>query len=125
MVYPNHALAGRGCVLLEEMVDQQRNVFATLAQSWHADRDNAEAIVKILAKRVFGHLPIEVPVGRGNHAHIDGNLAGTADRAHGALLQHAQQFDLHRERHLTDFVEKDRAAIGDLKQASLVLVGAR
>ena len=40
-----------------------------------------------------------------------------ADRPHLAFLQDAQQLYLHRRRHFTDFVEKDRALVRRFKQA--------
>jgi hypothetical protein len=36
-----------------------------------------------------------------------------------ALLQHAQELDLHRRRHLGDLVEEDGAAVGQLEQPGL------
>ena len=47
--------------------------------------------------------------------------ARVADRHDLALLQHAQQLGLHRERHLADLVEEDRAAGGGLEQAAVIL----
>ena len=40
-----------------------------------------------------------------------------ADRPHLAFLQHAQQLDLQRRRHLADLVEKHRAGVRGLKHA--------
>ncbi len=42
-----------------------------------------------------------------------------------ALLQHAQQLHLRGRRHLADFVEKERAAIGQLEAALAPIGGAR
>ena len=41
-----------------------------------------------------------------------------------AELQHAQQLRLHRQRQLADLVEEQRAAVGQLEQARLVVGGA-
>ena len=81
-------------------------------------------VVEIFAEQIFGDGFVEIAIGGGDHAHVDGNFAGAAHRTHGALLQHAQQFDLHGQRHLADFVEEDGAAVGDFEQAALVLVGS-
>ena len=43
-----------------------------------------------------------------------------ADRTHGFLLDDAQQFDLHVQRQIRDFIEKQRAAFGGLNQSLLV-----
>ena len=44
-----------------------------------------------------------------------------ADPEHLPLLEHAQQLDLDRERHLADLVEQHRAAVGGLEQPGLGL----
>ena len=59
----------------------------------------------------------EVAVGRGDDAHVDRAARVLADAADLALLQHAQQLDLHRRRHLADLVEEQRAAVRRLEQA--------
>ncbi len=46
--------------------------------------------------------------------------AVAADRPELALLQHAQQLDLQRHRHLGDLVKQQRSAVGHLHQAHLV-----
>ena len=47
----------------------------------------------------------------------NGHLVVAADRAHGPLLQRAQQLRLQRERQLADLVEEQRAAVGLHEQA--------
>src|SRR5208283_1242595 len=118
------ASAGGGRVFFQEMIGQQWDIFATLTQVRDADGNHTEAVVEILAEKIFGNGLIEVAVGGGDNAHIDRNLAGAADRAHGALLEDAKQFHLHGERHLADFVEEDGAAAGYFEQAAFVLRGA-
>ena len=39
----------------------------------------------------------------------------------GPVLQHPQQLDLHRQRHVVDVVEEDRAAVGELEAAGPIL----
>ena len=58
-------------------------------------------------------------------ADIERDLGLAADRSHRALLEHAQQLDLHLERHLADLVEKQRAAVGLDEQAGLVALRVR
>ena len=47
--------------------------------------------------------------------------AGAADRLHRLLLQHAQHLGLRLQAHVADFVEEDRAAVGDLELAPPVV----
>ncbi len=55
--------------------------------------------------------------------HLHRHLGGRADRAHGALLDRAQQLALHRQRQLADLVEQQGAAVRGLEEALAVLGG--
>ena len=52
-------------------------------------------------------------------------IRGRAERPDLALLQHAQQLGLQRERQLADLVEEDGAAVGLDEQAVAVRRGRR
>ena len=67
---------------------------------------------------------VQIAMRGANDAHIDVDRLVLADAANLAALQHAQQLGLHRFGQLADFVEKDRAAVGDFEQADAMLVGA-
>jgi hypothetical protein len=66
-----------------------------------------------------------VAVGRGEHAHVDGDLGCPADRADLLLLQDPQELDLQRRRELADLVEQDRPAVGLAKDAERLGSSAR
>ena len=72
-------------------------------------------VIQIFAKGIFGHLLVEIAVGGGDHAHVDGDFVGAADRPHTALLQHPQQLDLHGQRHFADLVKKDGSLVAPLR----------
>ena len=59
----------------------------------------------------------QVAIGGGDHARIDANGLRAAHALELLLLQHAQQLHLRLERQLADFVEEDRAAVGELEAA--------
>ena len=61
-------------------------------------------------------------MGRRNDAHIDLVRRTGAQRANFAVLQHPQQLDLQRQRQVADFVEQQRAAVGDVKQPRMVAI---
>ena len=54
------------------------------------------------------------------NAHVDSGLLLLADRAHGLLLDDAQQFHLHVQGQIRDFIEKQRPALGGLDQSLFV-----
>src|SRR5215468_3152125 len=50
-------------------------------------------------------------MGGDDHSHVHLHRAGSTDALHFTLFQHTQELRLHRERHIADFVEKERAAV--------------
>jgi len=120
-----HVAAELARVALQEVCGQERDVFAPLAQRRHAQREDLEPVVQVLAEASGLHFLLEVPI-RGRHdAHVHLARGGGADGANLAFLQHAQQLGLQRKRHLTHFVQEKRAAVGDLEQSLLLFGGAR
>ena len=97
---------------LEEVLREQEDVAGAGAQRRHRDRDDVDPVEQILAEPLLVDLGLEIAVGRGDHAGLERDLLVAADRADLALLQHAQQLDLHLDRHLADLVEEDRAGAG-------------
>ena len=104
-----------------EVPDQRRNVVAPIAQRRHANRDDAQAEVEILAERPLLDLLLEVLVRRRDDPHVDLDRARRAEPLDFAFLQHAQHLGLRLRAHVADFVEEDRAAIGLLELADLLL----
>ena len=78
---------------------------------------DVEPVVEVLAELAVGDQLLEVAVRRRDHAHVDANGLAAADALELALLQHAQQLDLHVQRHVADLVEEQRAAVGELEAA--------
>src|SRR5439155_193572 len=109
----------------EQVARERRDVLAPVAQRREADREDAQAIVEVLAESAGLHLVLEVAVGRHDDARIDRAGAVLAHRADLALLQHAQELRLERRAGLRDLVEKEGAAARHLEEALAVLGGAR
>ena len=102
------------------MLGQPRDVLAALAQGRVFDREHAEPIEEILAETSGFDLGCQVAVGRGQHAHVDLAGLGFADPLDFLLLQDAQQFRLHRQGQLADFIEEKRAAAREFEAPGLV-----
>jgi hypothetical protein len=64
---------------------------------------------------------------RGDQAYVEVALVGSADRSDLLLLERPEQLGLERQRQVADLVEQQRAAIGLLEEADLVVasVGER
>ena len=98
---------------------QQRNIFATLPQRRKIDADHVEAIEEIFAELAFPHQLAEIDVGGGDDAHIHLNLLHAAQMHELAVLQHAQNLALRVHAHGADFVQEERAPVGDFEQTLL------
>ncbi len=68
-------------------------------------------------------LVLEVAVGGRDHTHVDTDISQPTDPLERLLFQKPQQLGLQRRRHLPDFVEEDRAAVGRFEQPALLLAG--
>src|SRR5690606_19876874 len=76
---------------LQDRVDQQDQVVATVAQRRQVERYYVEAVEQVGAEVAATDLLLEVAVGRSDDPHVDRDRIGGTDRDHLALLQHAQQ----------------------------------
>ncbi len=99
-------------------IREQQGIAATLAQRQHNQRIHRQP-------PPTAHLLGQIAVGRDDQAHIDLVFAVRADALQLAVLQHAQELGLHGERQLADFVQKERAAIGEFEFAAPVGKRAR
>jgi hypothetical protein len=95
-----------------------------LAQSRNLDGKNVKPIVQIAAESAFGDQLAKVAVGGGHHANVDALRAVAAEALEFLLLEHAKKFGLQLQRNVGDFVEKERAAIGQLEAADFLAYGA-
>ena len=109
---------------LQKRPRQQRNILSPFAQRRQLDGNDAQSIVQVFAKFSRGDGLVQVLVRGRDHAHIHFGLFVRPDGTDFALLQDAEQLHLHREAHVSDLVEKKRAAIGGLEQALAILVRA-
>ena len=110
----------RLALAVEKVLRQQRNVLAPLAQRHRLHRKHVEAEIEVFAKPAALHFLLEVAVGGGDQADVDGAGALCADAFEIALLQHPQQLALQFERNFADLVEKQRAAVGEFEPADAV-----
>ena len=110
----DHGLAAR--LFLQEKIQQLRFV-AALAQRRQRDLQAVQAVIKIFAEAAIGHAFQQVAVSRADDPHIH-RLRLTPQGHYKTVFQHPQQPGLQRQRHVADFIEKQRAAIGLLQLAA-------
>ena len=89
-------------------------------EAWHLEFNDVDPVIQILAKIVLFELHGQIFVGCAEYAHVHGDLFLGPHRANGLFLDATQEFNLHREGQVGDFVQKQRATIGSLKEAFLI-----
>ncbi len=110
--------------LLEEVVRDQLDILAALAQRGHLEREDVQAMIEVIAQLALAHGLARIAVGGRDDAHVGLDRAAGADAHQRPGLEHAQQAHLELERHLRDLVEEERAAVGLLEVALVLAIGA-
>ena len=108
----------------EKVMGQSRHIAQARAQRRQMDGDHMETVVQVLAKAALADPLREVGISGGHHAHVHPYVLGTAQPLELALLQDAQQLGLQLQRHISDFVQKQGAAVGLLKASDTLVEGA-
>ena len=108
--------------LLEEVVDQQRDVVAALAQRGQLDADDLEPVIEVLAELPLGDGVAQFAMRRRYQTDADLDRLVGPDPDNLAGLEDAEQLDLDGHRHVADLVEEERAAVGVLEPADPVAV---
>src|SRR5438128_375588 len=105
---PVDALLARHLAVAQELADQERDILDALAQRRDAYRHHVDAVVEVLAHPPLGHRLRQLHVGGGDDAHVDLDAAVRAELLDLALLEHAEQLQLHVERDALDLVQEQR-----------------
>ncbi|MNY02868.1 hypothetical protein D3C86_1354580 [compost metagenome] len=98
---------------------EQGDVLAALAQRWQRQLQRVDAVVEILTELPGCDQLRQRLMRRRDNPHVDRNRYGTAQTQDLALLQHAQQPRLQRDRHVANLVKKQRAGMGRFEQPAL------
>src|SRR5208282_6629488 len=95
-----------------------------VAQRRDLDGEAAKTVVEIFAEFSLADEGQEVGVGGRDDAGIDAHDFGAAQTLQFFLLQKPQQFGLQAQRHLANFVEKERASLRCLNSSGIGLGGS-
>src|SRR5262249_27822055 len=120
-----HFLSRFTGVTINEVLDQHRDVFSSLPQRWHLNGKNVEPVKEVATKRGGSHRRLQITVGRDNYSNVCLDRAIPPDTLKFVLLQHTQEGDLSLGGKLTDLVQKDRTAFGQLEATETSLNRAR
>src|SRR4051794_9695875 len=103
--------------LLQEEVREERDVFEALAQRRDLDGEHVQPVVEVLTHLAVDNRFLRIAVRCGDDARFDVDLLVAADAPELPFFEHAEQLDLQLDRHLSNFVEEDRTALGDFEVA--------
>ena len=111
------ALSCLPCETINEVLNQQGNVFLSFTQRRHFNWKNVESVKQVAPERPRGDGSLQVAVRGGNYPNISPDGSSGADTLKLVFLQNTQKSDLGLGRKLSDLVEEDRASFGQLKAA--------
>ena len=103
----------------QEVAYEFRNVGLVLAQRRYLHDEHVDAVEQIHAEASFPNRFLEVSVCGADHTHVHADLRFASHALERSLLQDAKDLGLGAERHVADFVQEERPAIGLLEFASL------
>src|SRR5262249_34032463 len=89
------------------------------------NRDDIQTVVEVLTKAAFIDSPGQIHVRGREDTQVEADGLRAADALEFALLEDTQQLRLNVERHLGDFVQEYRAAVGLFESAHAMLRRAR
>src|SRR5690348_8188618 len=92
----------------DKMVRKQRGVALSFPERWNIDHYLAEPIKEIFSKKPCLEQLIKVAVSSTDNANIHGDLASSAEPLESSLLKETEELCLERQRHIADFIEKER-----------------
>jgi len=110
--------------LASKMGDEIGKIFGAFAQRRERKRKNVNTMEEIAAEGVLLDEIFEIAVRGDEDANVDANGLVAADAFDFTFFEDAQQFGLHGDGHIADFVEEERAAFGLFEFAEMLGGGA-
>ena len=99
-----HTFAAKWCASAGKVVE-------AIPQRRQNDLKNVQPVIKVLPKQPFSDAVFEVDVRGGDHPDIEADPFVAAQPLDLFLLEHSQQFRLHRKRHIADLIKKNRPVV--------------
>ena len=112
-------------VLADKMPGKLRNILGSHPQGRYCDGEHVQPVKKVLPEPSISDLSLEVSTCRGDYPYVHFYCPGAAKPFEFTILQYPQELCLEFNRNLTDFVQKERPAVGNLETADLPVVSPR
>ena len=110
---------------VRQVLREQRDVVAPLAQRRERDREDIQSIVEIVPESILPDFVRQITIGGGNDPHVDVHRARAAQSLELSLLQNAQQLWLQLDRKVADFVQEQRPSMSELEPPGLARMRSR
>ena len=103
--------------LLQEVPSEGKHVFSAFAQSRQPQANHIQPVIQVLAERAIFDALLQVLMRGGNHTRIGFDGVVPPHTVKVSVTQYAQQTRLQVERHVANFIQEQRAALGLFKAA--------
>src|SRR5687767_5768839 len=100
------------------MPGEERDILAALAQGRQPQAYYVQAVKQVFAEESLPHAAFQVLMRGGDHAHVRLDRLVAADAIETPVRQHSQKAGLQLLRHVADFVEEERPALGLFEAAA-------
>src|SRR5260370_16441152 len=119
------ALSCFPCVTIDEVRDQQGNIFCCVPERGDLNGKNVEPVKEVAPEHTLSDGGLQIAVSSRNHPDIGLDGSSSTDTFEFVFLQNMQERDLGLGRELSDFIEEDRAPFGQLKAPQAPLISPR
>src|ERR1700674_6000040 len=97
------------------MLEQDGNLFLTLAQWRDLQGESVEPVVKILTQAFIGERFGNIDVSSGQNANIHFDHGAAAQAGKLLVLQHVQELRLQAGWHFSDLIQQDSALVAEFE----------
>ena len=106
-----------------EVLHQERQVIAPLAQGGQVDGEDAQPVKQVGPEPSLGRPSLQVAVGGRDQPHVGPDGLVAPEPLEDLVLEQAQDLGLEGQRHVADLVQEERAAAALLELADAAAVG--
>ena len=110
---------------VRQVLREQRDVLAPLAQRRERDGKDIQPVVEIVAESTLPDFFRQIAIGGRDHAHVDVDGARAPQALELPFLQHAQQLRLQLDWQVANLVEEQRPAVSELESPGLARMRPR
>ena len=109
----------------QDMLREERDVLTAVPQGREVQHQDIDAVVQVFSEGLPFHQLVEMLVRGRDDPHVDFDGLCSPHAREFPFLQHPQQFGLRGRAEIADFVEKQRAAVGQFELTDTTGLGVR